>query len=143
MKKTIEELKNEALEMLKDNDELFTDMVNELDSWNGYADGFRCYPMYELDELFGYCKVSEFLDKLTGSFNHTDEYMVDTIYGLDSTNDIVDVYRDNVSAKSLLDDIIENENHIWFQDEDFHELVLEIINFEEEEEEEEEEIYTI
>lgn len=29
-----------ALEMLKD-DDLFVEMVNELDSWNGFTDGFR------------------------------------------------------------------------------------------------------
>ena len=52
LKRTLEEMKREAIETLRNNDEIFIDMVNELDSWNGYADGFRCYPMYELDDLF-------------------------------------------------------------------------------------------
>ena len=101
------ELINAALRELKDNDDLFVDMVNELDSWDGYADGFRGYPMYELNDLFCDCKVSDFLDKLAPGFNHTDEYMIDTIYGLDSTNDIAGVYRNNVDAENLLDEIID------------------------------------
>ena len=120
--------------MLKTDDKLLVDVVNELDSWNGYADGFRCYPMDELDELFYDCKVSEFLEKLTGSFNLHDEYMVDTIYGLDSTDDPASVYRNNISEESLLDDIIDNRNNIYFYNTDFEDLIDEIIDYEEEEE---------
>ena len=130
----IEELKAKALEELKNNDELFVDMVNEMDSWNGYADGFRAYPMYELDDLFCDCKLTEFLDKITNDFNLHDEYMVDTIYGLDSTNDITTLYRDNVWEEELLDAIIDNASHIWFSDSDFEELIEEIVNYEEDEE---------
>lgn len=136
MKKNYEALMNEALETLKNDGEIFVDMVNELDSWDGFADGFRCYPMWEIDDLFCDCKVSEFLDKLAPGFNHTDEYMVDTIYGLDSTDDIESVYRDHVDEGELLDRIIENANHIYFSDSDFEDLIDSIINYEEEEEEE-------
>ena len=58
-----EEMMNKAVEMLKENDELFVDMVNELDSWNGFADGYRGFPMDELDELFGQMKLTDFLLK--------------------------------------------------------------------------------
>lgn len=125
---TYEEMIKKAIEELKENDDLFTACVNELDSWNGYADGFRAYPMYELDELFGDCKVSEFLDKLAAGFNHNDDYMIDTIYGLDSTNDVADLYRSNVDEGELLDDIIDNYYNIdlnWI-DSDFDELIQEI-----------------
>ena len=131
---SIEELKEKALNELKENDELFVDMVNEMDSWNGYADGFRAFPMYELDDLFCDCKVSEFLDKLAPSFKLRDEYMIDSIYGLDSTNDIVAHYRANVWESELLDAIIDNANHIYFNDNDFEELIDDIVNFEEEDE---------
>ena len=130
---TIEELKNKAYEELKNNDELFVDMVNELDGWNGYADGFRAYPMSELDDLFYGCSLSEFLGKITKTFNLNDEYMVDTIYGLDSTDDITTLYRDNVYEDELLEGIIENANHLWFSDSDFENLINEIVNFEDEE----------
>lgn len=122
------EMIKKAIEMLNEDDDLFVEMVNELDSWNGFADGFRAYPMYELDELFGDCKVSEFLDKLASGFNHNDDYMIDTIWGLDSTNDVAALYRNNVDAGELLDNIIENANHLYFSDSDFEELINDIVD---------------
>ena len=130
------ELYNAALEELKTNDELFVEMVNELDSWEGFADGFRCWPMFELDELFGNMKLSDFLDILTDDFNNRHQYMCDTIFGLSSTDYIEDVYRDNVDEGELLDKIIEDAAHIWFSDSDFERLIHEIEAADEEEEEE-------
>ena len=121
------ELIAQAIEELKNNDELFVDMVNELDSWNGFADGFRCYPMCELDDLFSGCSLADFLDKLGENFNVRDEYMVDTIYGLESTDYPEDIYRDNVDEGELLDNIIEHVDDIYFNDNDFEELVRNII----------------
>ena len=122
------------MDELENNDELFVDMVNELDGWNGFADGYRAFPMYELDDLFGGCSVSEFLDKLASGFNHNDEYLVDTIWGIDSTNNIAELYRDHTSAGEVLDEIINNYNHIYFNDSDFEELIDNIVNFEEKDE---------
>lgn len=113
---TYEALREEAINTLKNDDDLFVDMITELDNWNGYADGFRAYPMYELDDLFCDCKVSEFLSKITDTFSLQDEYMVDTIYGLDSTNDIVDLYRINVWEADLLDSLIDNIDNVYFTD---------------------------
>lgn len=120
-------LYNQALEELKNNDDLFVDMVNELDSWNGYADGFRAYDMSELDDLFYGCKLSEFLEKITSDFDLRDNYFVDTIYGLESCDDIAEHYRNNVDEEELLDNIIDNENNIYFYDNDFKELIDNII----------------
>lgn len=125
--KNYDELINKAIEELKDNDDLFVEMVNEVDGWNGFADGFRAFPMYEIDDLFHGVSIGDFLDKLSSSFDHTDEYFVDTIYGLSSTNDITEHYRDNVDEGELLDEIIDNANHLYFSDNDFEELVNEII----------------
>lgn len=137
---TYEEMMEQALEMLKTNDDLLVEIVNEMDSWNGYADGYRAFPMYELDELFCDCKVSEFLDKLAPDFDLHDEYMIDTIYGLSSTSDIVTLYRDNVDEGCLLDDVIDNWPHIYCTDTEFSELIDSIINYTEEDEEETEDI---
>ena len=123
------ELIKKAIAELNNNDDLFVEMVNELDSWDGFADGFRAWPMYELDDLFCDCKVSDFLNKLAPGFNLRDEYMVDTIYGLDSTNDCAALYRDNVDTETLLDDIIDKRNHIYFSDSEFETLIDEIINY--------------
>ena len=118
-----EELREKAIEMLKDNDELFVDMVNELDSYNGFADGFRAYPMYEIDELYYGVKIGDFLDMLTSDFNHTDEYFYHSIYGLESTDSIADLYRDNVGADDLLEQLIEYYPHIYFSDSELEEIV--------------------
>jgi len=121
------ELRNALIEELKNNDDLFVDMINELDSWNGFADGFRAYPMYELDDLFCDCKVSDFLEKITDCFNLHDEYMIDTIYGLDSTNDIVDHYRSNVWECDLLDGLMDRVDDLEFWNhEDFKEQIEEL-----------------
>lgn len=127
--KNLETLKAEALEMLVNDDDLFCSMIDELDSWNGYADGFRCYEMSELDELFCDVKVSDFLDKLAAGFHHTDEYFYDSIYGIDSTDDKTDLYRSNVSESELLDEIIDKYSHLYFYDSDFEELIDEIVNY--------------
>lgn len=135
--KNYDELVKSAIEMLENDGELFVDMVNELDSWDGFADGWRCYPMYELDDLFCDCKVSEFLDKLADDFCHTDEYFCDTIYGISSTDDIEEYYRDNTTSEELFDNIIDNYNHLYFNDRDFEELIEEIIEYNEDDEDEE------
>ena len=134
--KNLYELKREALEILKENGELFVDMINELDSYNSFADGFRAYPMWEIDDMFYDCKVSEFLDKLSSDFNKNDDYFIDSCYGLSSTDNIENHYRDNVSEDELLDEIIENHDHIYFSDSDFEELIRSIANYDESEEDE-------
>lgn len=129
---TYKELIKEAMEELENNDELFCEMVDELDSWDGFADGFRCYDMYELDDLFCDMKVSDFLSKL-GDFNYRDNYFYYSIYGIESTNDKTQLYRDNVDTGELLDNVIENANHLYFSDNDFEELINKIQEAREEE----------
>lgn len=139
MKKS-EVLRAKAIEELKNNDELLVDVVNELDSWNGYADGFRAYGMEELDDLHHGISLSDFLSRVTSDFNLNDNYFYYSIYGLESCNDIAELYRDNVWESDLLDEVIEHYYDIdikWYSA-DFDELINSIIEAEEEEEEEEE-----
>lgn len=132
-----EELMTKALEELKNNDELFCDMVEELDSWNGFADGFRAYPMDELDELHSGMKLSEFLNQLTGDFNINDNYFYYTIYGLESCDYKEELYRDNVDEGELLDNIRDNFSNLDFwRHDDFKELLEEIEEAQEEANEE-------
>lgn len=101
------ELIEKAIELLNDSD-IFCQCVEELDSWNGFADGFRCYPMYELDDLFCDCKVSDFLQKVdTDNFNLSDDFFIDTIYGLQSTDDAYSTYMDYTDAGEVLDNLID------------------------------------
>ena len=132
--KNYNEMITEAIEALKNNDELFCRCIDELDGCNGFADGFRCYDMCELDELFGQMPLSKFLDIVTDDFNVRDNYIVDTIYGLSSTDYREDVYRENVDEGELLDELIDKYNHLdlaWI-DSDFDELIKAIIDAREE-----------
>ena len=47
MARTYEELVENAIEMLDQDADLFCEMVDELDSWNGFADGFRVFNTYD------------------------------------------------------------------------------------------------
>lgn len=131
-----EEMMNEALEMLKSDDDLFCAMVDEVDTWSDIADGFRCYEMCEIDNIFCEMKISDFLDELD-EFNHKDDYFYGSIYGIESTNDKAGLYRDNVDEDDLLDEIIDKKNHLYFDDSDFEELIDNIINYDKDEQEEE------
>ena len=129
MKNNYSELINKAIAELKENDDLFISCIDELDSWNGFADGFRCWEMWELNEIFYDCKVTDFLDKLGRNFNHNDEYFYDSIYGIESTDSKVDLYRDNVDEGELLDNLIDRYSDLdisWI-DSDFDNLLQEII----------------
>lgn len=50
--RTKEEITKEILEYFENNQELFNDCIEELDSYCGYLGDDRYFPMEELDELF-------------------------------------------------------------------------------------------
>lgn len=120
------ELMEKAVNELKTNDDLFCEMVDELDSWNGYADGFRAYDMSELDELHYGMKLTDFLARLTKDFDLRDNYFYYSIWGLESTDDKTALYRDNADCGEVLDNIIEYRSHLYISDSDFEELLDEI-----------------
>ena len=126
-----EELYNSAIDALKGNDDLFCTMVEELDSWDSFADGFRCYPMDELDDLHSGMTISEFLTKITSDFNPYDEYFYYSIYGLESTSDKADLYKSNTDYEEVLDKIIEERENVYFYDSEFESLVGQITEIEE------------
>lgn len=64
----------------------------------------RVYYMSEIDELLYDRTPTEILDCLTSSFNKNDKFIVDTIYGLESYNNI----EDCVDFDELADFLIEN-----------------------------------
>ena len=60
---------------------------------------------------------------------------MDTIYGLESTDSMTDIYRDNVDTGELLDEIIDKQNHIYFNDSEFEDLIDSIVNYSEDDDE--------
>ena len=129
MKKS--ELIEKALEILENDNEIYVNCVDELDRWDGFADGFKCYPMSELDDLYYGCKVSQFLEEVdVNNFDLSDTYVVFTIYGLQSTNDIYEVYESNTYSGEILDNLIENYNHLnltWI-DSELDDIVSQLFN---------------
>lgn len=128
-----DEMMEKALDILKNDDDTFTACVDELDSWNGFADGFRCYEMCEIDDLHSGLSIGEFLDRLTGDFCKNDNYFYYSIYGLESTDDKAELYRNNVDEGDVLDAIIENYSNIdlaWI-DGDFDDLINDIVEYSE------------
>lgn len=127
-----EDLVKKAIEMLNNNDDLFVEMVNELDNWNGFADCFRCYDMCELDDLLSGKTPTEILSDICEDFNINDNYFYYDIWGLHSADYIEVVYRDNTSSEEVFDNVLENLCNIYISDSDFEDLMNEIDNFEEE-----------
>lgn len=129
------ELVARAIEMIRTNDDLMIELVDELDAWNGYADGFRAWDMSELSDFYHGETVAKLLDDLTADFNKYDDWFYFSIYGLESTNDKADLYRANTDAGEIFDNVLENLSHLYIYNDDFREIMEEIANYNEEAEE--------
>lgn len=137
---TREQQIEQAKEILRNEDCVFVECVNALDSWNGFADGFRCYDMCELDDLYGDMRLSEFLDLLTSDFSNADNFFYHSIYGLKSADDIADVYRDNTTVDEVFDELLDKWGRIdLYGVDDFADLMEDIYNYEGTDDEEPEE----
>lgn len=99
---------------------------NEYQQANNYED--ELIPMYELDDYFCGCTVTEFLGKIDmDEFDLNDDYFRYTIYGIASVSDVFDVIYIDELAQYM------DDNEEYFDVYEIEEI------FEEEEEEEEEE----
>ena len=97
--RTPEEITADIIEYFENNDDVFNDCMEELDSYNGYLGDDRYYPMDELDELHNGIEPSELLrrafygydeetyttdrdgDKTYGAFNPNRDYFRYNGYG--------------------------------------------------------------
>ena len=97
--RTAEEITAEIIEYFKNNEDLFNDCMEELDSYNGYLGDNRYYSMDELNEFYTGCEPIEVLyrayygrdddtwttdsngDKTYGEFNPNREYFYYNGYG--------------------------------------------------------------
>ena len=60
-KRTTEEITADIIEYFENNEDIFNDCMEELDSYNGYLNDDRYYSMEELDELHNGIEPSELL----------------------------------------------------------------------------------
>ena len=105
---------NKALDMLKDDEELFVAACDELDSWDGFLGDDRVYSMYDFNELMSGKAPLDIVDMINGDkFSTADDYFYYTIYGIESTDSAYDVYSSNYGALDVLDELIEKYNHVY------------------------------
>lgn len=97
--RTLEEITADIIEYFKNNEDIFNDCMEELDSYNGYLSDDRYYSMDELDELHNGIEPSELLrraffgydeetyttdrdgNKIYGAFNPNRDYFRYNGYG--------------------------------------------------------------
>ena len=126
---TRQELIDEAMEFLRNDDNVYCEAVESLDCWDGFADGYRCYYMSDLDDLYGDMKLSDFLDLLNDDFCSRDEYFYHDTYGLHSTDSKEDVYRDNTDIDEVFEALLDNWNHMdLYGVDDFEDIMDDLFN---------------
>jgi hypothetical protein len=126
--RTAEEIIAKIIEFFKENEDVFDDCIEELDTYNGYLNDDRCYSMDELDELYTGTEPSEILcrayygydaetyttdesgNKERGQFNPNREYFTDNGYGNLVSTDYKD-YSGHLDSYAV-EAMSENRDHI-------------------------------
>lgn len=147
-----EQIVKEIIEYFEENEEVFNEIIEELDAWDGYLNDDRYYYMDELNELYNGVEPLELLNRVYyghdedswttdsignksyGEFNPNRDYFTHNGYG----NLISTDYKDYTSHldKYFIDDLIENRSHIE-SIERYDDLVSLLDELEQEENEEE------
>lgn len=108
-------------------DDVFVEAVKELCCWNSFIDE-ECFPMDNLEELYGHMKLGDFLNHITSDFDYNDDYFYESIWGLESCDDEAEHYRDCVTDEEVLDALIDNYNHVSLSDTGFDGLIEVLYN---------------
>lgn len=126
--RTPEEITADIIEFFKNNDDIFTECIEELDSYNGYLGDDRYYSMYELDEFYNSVEPSEILrrayyghdaetyttdasgNKEYGEFNPNRDYFTYNGYGNLVSADYKD-YSDKLDRYAV-EEMSENRHYI-------------------------------
>lgn len=110
-----EYVRNTLADYLKNDDDAFVEAVQELIAWNNFID-VEAFSMDEIDEICYGMKPSELIEKMTSDFNSSDDYFYFSIYGLESCNDLAELYHDECDINDVIDAIEEYYNHLDFYD---------------------------
>ena len=127
------ELKQMALDILKEDDIIFEKCVDEVIRWDGTFADYEVFSMDELDEMFYGCSLTDFLNKVDkDSFNLSDDYWTyDNQGNIISLDDKAEYYRDNVDEGELLDKLLDEYYHldIHFIDSELDDILNDIVNY--------------
>ena len=134
MKKS-NEIKNEIKALFEENEDIFNEVIEELDSWNGYLGDDRYYLMSDFDELHKWISPMEVLQRtfyggdddtkdangMRGEFNPNREYFFYNGYGNLCSTDYKDysAHLDDYFVEAVL----ENFGHIWTDSDELKQLV--------------------
>lgn len=117
-----EEMKAELLQWLDENEDVLSDILEQMDDWDGYLGEDRCWPMSMLDDVFYGASVFDILHGIDFSeFDEDDEYYYDSIWGIRSVDNRYDVYKDYIT-QGLIDNIIDRRGRLRLDDE-FEEML--------------------
>ena len=150
--RTAEEITADIIEYFEKNGDIFTDCIEELDSYNGYLGDSRYYSMDELDEFYNGVEPSEILrrayygrdddtwttdssgNKTYGEFNPNRDYFYYNGYGNLVSSDYKD-YTDKLD-EYFVEALLENRSYIDTieNDEELSDLFDELENENENEE---------
>lgn len=117
------ELISNLIEEKLNDDDIFEEVALEMDDYEGSLNDSRCYPMYDLDEMLGEKKPSEVVEMLTSDFDKDNDYFYFSIYGLESTDDPVSIYRDEIDYSDMVDWLERCGLKGSVSDDEFEELV--------------------
>lgn len=115
---------NKLMELFKNNEELFNETIEKLDSYNGYLGDNRYYPMEDLNEFYSNTEPLELLNRVfyghdeygeLSEFNPNREYFTYNGYGNLVSSDTKDysAYLDEYFIESLID----NASSLYLDDE--------------------------
>lgn len=118
-KRTKEAVISDIIDFFRENEDIFSNCIEELDSYNGYLDDDRYYRMEELNDLYNGKEPQEILlraffgfdaDTWDGAFNPNRDYFYYNGYGNLVSSDYKD-YSDKLD-KYAIEKMSENRSYI-------------------------------
>ena len=105
-------IENRMVGYWKAHNDSFSRVCEDLDSYDGFLDDDRLYPMDELDDLLYDKKPSEVLQMVdTDNFNYNDDYFYYDIYGIRSTNE--KEYYNDVDYSDVFEELVDNYGKLF------------------------------
>lgn len=121
---TVAEVEERIAEILKADEELLIEVVNDIDCYYGYFEDVRCYYMEELDDLLYGKRPLEIIDMIDADFDTNAEFCRFTLWGVESVyryeyiEELQTVYIDEV-----VEQLLENSDEVYCMTEELKELV--------------------
>ena len=105
-------IENRMTDYWKAHNDSFSRVCEDLDSYDGFLDDNRVYPMDELDYILGDKEPSEVLQMVdTPNFDYSDDYFYYNVYGIRSTNE--KDYSNYVNYSEVFEKLIDDYSKIF------------------------------